>query len=84
MQNISAKTLVLQDVRGICAMVATDLLPKLTQPRIAYHIAQRATQMGILLRPLGNTMYWLPPFTISDAELDKISTVTLQVIQETY
>lgn len=84
LQNIAAKTHVLQNVRGIGAMVAADLLPKLDQPRIAYHIAQRATQMGVLLRPLGNTIYWLPPYTINDAELDKMSTITLQAIQEVY
>ncbi len=27
---------------------------------------------GVFLRPLGNTIYILPPFVISDAELDKI------------
>jgi adenosylmethionine-8-amino-7-oxononanoate aminotransferase len=30
---------------------------------------------GVFLRPLGNTIYILPPFIISDAELDKIYAV---------
>jgi adenosylmethionine-8-amino-7-oxononanoate aminotransferase len=32
---------------------------------------------GICLRPLGNTLYILPPFVISDAQLQK----TYQVIE---
>ncbi len=29
-------------------------------------------EQGVILRPLGNTVYTLPPYVISDAELDKI------------
>ena len=29
-------------------------------------------QQGVFLRPLGNTVYTLPPFVISDHELDEI------------
>lgn len=29
-------------------------------------------ERGVLLRPLGNTLYILPPYCISDAELDKV------------
>ncbi len=31
-------------------------------------------QKGIILRPLGNTLYVMPPYCISDADLDYIYT----------
>ena len=37
---------------------------------------------GVLLRPVGNTIYILPPYIISDALLDKIYLTVLQAIDE--
>jgi adenosylmethionine-8-amino-7-oxononanoate aminotransferase len=37
-------------------------------PRLAAHFLER----GVLLRPLGNTIYVLPPYCITGAELDMI------------
>lgn len=37
---------------------------------------------GILLRPLGNTVYIMPPYCISDAELDRIHNAVEEVIQD--
>ena len=31
---------------------------------------QRALKAGVLLRPLGNTVYWMPPYVVSDQEID--------------
>ncbi|MBM3350609.1 MAG: adenosylmethionine--8-amino-7-oxononanoate transaminase [Betaproteobacteria bacterium] len=31
---------------------------------------QQAMQHGLLLRPIGNTVYFMPPYTISEAEFD--------------
>lgn len=36
---------------------------------------------GILMRPLGNTMYILPPYCISNEELDHIYSVILEVLE---
>jgi adenosylmethionine-8-amino-7-oxononanoate aminotransferase len=37
---------------------------------------------GVCLRPLGNTIYILPPFVITDKELDKIYAVILKALEE--
>lgn len=37
---------------------------------------------GVYLRPLGNTIYWLPPFTITKQELHKIHQVIKQSLKE--
>jgi len=31
---------------------------------------RRALEAGVLLRPLGATVYWMPPFVIGDGEID--------------
>lgn len=36
---------------------------------------------GVFLRPLGNTIYTLPPFTISEAELNQIYSVILKYLE---
>jgi adenosylmethionine-8-amino-7-oxononanoate aminotransferase len=30
---------------------------------------QRAIEAGLLLRPLGNTVYWMPPYVVGEAEM---------------
>lgn len=37
---------------------------------------------GVLLRPLGNVLYILPPYCIEDAELDEIYRFILQALEE--
>lgn len=37
---------------------------------------------GVYLRPLGNTIYWLPPFIISEDELKKIHQVIKQSLKD--
>ena len=41
-----------------------------------------ALRRGVLLRPLHDTIYWMPPLTITDAELDRLAEVTIEVIEE--
>lgn len=40
-----------------------------------------AIQNGVLLRPLGNTVYLMPPYVITDEELEKIEIVVLKMIK---
>jgi adenosylmethionine-8-amino-7-oxononanoate aminotransferase len=39
-----------------------------------------ALQHEILLRPMGNTVYFMPPYVISEAEMDLLVERTLLVI----
>lgn len=39
-----------------------------------------ALQQGLLLRPLGNTVYFMPPYIINEAEIDLLVTGTLKVM----
>ena len=39
-----------------------------------------ALNNGLLLRPIGNTVYWMPPYTISEAEVDFLVQATLKAV----
>ncbi len=40
-----------------------------------------ALKQGLLLRPIGNTVYWMPPYTISEAEIDFMINATLEAVK---
>lgn len=48
--------------------------------RIGYQIYKKALQLGILLRPLGNVIYFNPPLTITKHEIDKAIALTKTAI----
>ncbi len=41
-----------------------------------------ALQQGILLRPMGNTMYFMPPYIINEEEMNLLVSGTLHVIEQ--
>ena len=50
--------------------------------RIGYEIYKKALTHGLLLRPLGNVIYFNPPLNIDKADLDKAVTLAKQSIDE--
>ena len=47
------------------------------QPGFAREFYRRALEAGVLLRPLGATVYWMPPYVIGETEIDfLLNTVT--------
>ena len=41
-----------------------------------------ALKQGLLVRPIGNTVYFMPPYTISEAEIDFMIDATLNTIKK--
>lgn len=39
-----------------------------------------ALKNELLLRPIGNTVYWMPPYVLSDEEIELLGDVTLKVL----
>ena len=78
MKNIAVKTGRLKNIRGIGGIVAADLLidKKSKNKRIGFEIFKQSIQLGALLRPLGNTIYWLPPVNIEEHTLQELSQIT--------
>jgi adenosylmethionine---8-amino-7-oxononanoate aminotransferase len=40
-----------------------------------------AMERGVLLRPIGKTVYWMPPYCLSDSECAQLAEVTAQTIR---
>lgn len=86
MQNVANETKRLTNIRGIGSIIAADLIlePHQHTKRYGYQIYQEAIKMGALLRPLGNTIYWLPPLNIKNKTLKQLSNITSRAIQLTF
>jgi adenosylmethionine-8-amino-7-oxononanoate aminotransferase len=62
----------LQNPRALGTLFAVEFPPReegyldLIAPKLYLHFLEK----GILLRPLGNTVYLMPPYCVTDAELD--------------
>jgi adenosylmethionine-8-amino-7-oxononanoate aminotransferase len=52
------------------------------QERRGLEVYRRALAQGALLRPLGNVIYFMPPLTISEAELQRLLDIALGAIAE--
>lgn len=83
-QSIADETGYLTNIRGIGAIIAADLLPHPKIARVGYQVFQEAITLGAFLRPLGNTIYWLPPLTIDEAILSDLKDITLQAIKKVF
>ena len=46
-----------------------------------FHLAARA--QGLLMRPIGNTVYLMPPYAIGDGEIDQLVDGTLATLRAT-
>ena len=81
--DIAATTGKLRHIRSIGAMVAGDLEDQPSK-RVGYELRQEALKRGALLRPIGNTLYWLPPLNMTASTLEQLSEITLKSIEAVY
>lgn len=51
------------------------------QERRGLHVYQYAINKGVLLRPLGNVVYFMPPYVISEEEIKIMATTAIEGIQ---
>lgn len=51
-------------------------------PAFAKHFFTRAMQYGVILRPIGNTVYFMPPYIIDDAQFMLMVEACLKVMRE--
>jgi adenosylmethionine---8-amino-7-oxononanoate aminotransferase len=52
------------------------------RPDFARQFLAASLKRGVLLRPIGNTVYFMPPYTVDDEEFHHLVTQTLAVINE--
>ena len=70
------------EVRSIGLINAIELVrdrdnkePFDSKKRLGYQIYKEALKMGVLLRPLGDVLYFNPPLTIKQQEMDFVTDV---------
>lgn len=50
-------------------------------PQFQRRFYQAGLERGLLLRPIGNTVYFMPPYVISETEMDYLIEQTLQLVR---
>jgi adenosylmethionine-8-amino-7-oxononanoate aminotransferase len=50
--------------------------------RVGLRAYRAALARGVVLRPLGDVLYWMPPYCIDDAQLQLLAQVTAEAIEE--
>ena len=77
------------DLRQAGMIVAFELAPdgdrrRSFDPalRVGLRAYRAALDRGVVLRPLGDILYWMPPYCIDDGELHLLARVTAEVIDE--
>ncbi|NOQ31885.1 MAG: adenosylmethionine--8-amino-7-oxononanoate transaminase [Helicobacteraceae bacterium] len=64
--------------RGMIAAIELDEFP--LNKRVNLEIYQYALKNEVLLRPLGNVVYFMPPYTMSKSEIEKMFKVAFDAI----
>jgi adenosylmethionine-8-amino-7-oxononanoate aminotransferase len=82
MQQVAYETKKITNIRSIGAMVAADLIGASAE-RLGYAVYRKAVELGALLRPIGNTLYWLPPLNVNEDVLMQLKKITTQAINAT-
>jgi adenosylmethionine---8-amino-7-oxononanoate aminotransferase len=77
------------DVRQAGMIVAFELTrngdkqaPFDASARVGLRAYRHALGRGVLLRPLGDILYWMPPYCVDDSALQLLADVTRSAIQE--
>ena len=50
--------------------------------RFSRRFYRLALEKGLLLRPIGNTVYFMPPYTVTDEEISFLAAKTLEILEQ--
>ncbi len=71
-----------KEIRQQGMVTAVELAGYEPQERIGLRIYEYALTQGVLLRPLGHVIYFMPPYTITYEEIDKMIAVAYEGIKK--
>ncbi len=71
-----------KEVRQQGMVTAIELQGYESKERIGLRLYEYALSEGVLLRPLGHIIYFMPPYTIEKKEIDKMIQVAYEGIQQ--
>jgi len=72
----------IKDVRQLGTLLAFEIVQGKDGylNSISAVITQKAMEQGVYIRPLGNTVYIMPPYCITETELEKVYSVLLSIL----
>ena len=70
----------IEHLRHTGMIFAFDVITQ--NPQFGKQCYVAALAKGLLLRPIGNTVYFMPPYIISEAEIDYLVDGTFEIIQQ--
>lgn len=82
-QDMADASHAIENIRCLGGVVAGDLMASPIE-RAGYQVYQQALSQGAFLRPLGNTIYWMPPLNSDETLIRKLGKITLNSIKETF
>ncbi len=71
-----------KEIRRRGFMVGIELEPK-TDRFLGVEVCDRVRNHGVILRPLGDVVVWMPPLTITSGEIALLERATAAAIEET-
>lgn len=80
MTTLAEETGKLKNVRALGGIVAAELM--LENKNLSLEFQRIAAKHGALIRPIGNTLYWLPPLNTPKSCIDELQSITYATIQE--
>ena len=85
MEEIFKNKSYIKDIRNIGLIGAIELKNNLlTNVRIGREIYNLALKKGVFVRPIGNSVYFMPPYIITYEEIDKMLQVSKESIEELF
>ncbi len=63
----------------VCAF---DIVGYESDERVGVQFYQHALKLGVILRPLGNVIYFMPPYIITEDEIIKVFDVIVEVLKK--
>ena len=89
MQRVADETGALTNLRGVGFAVAADIVDPATgkpfpkEKRVGFDFFKRVVNHGVLLRPIGDSFYFLPPLNTPDDLLDQMTEGSIAALKET-
>lgn len=72
----------IKEYRHIGFIGALELKNIAPNERVGRQLYEIALKKGVLIRPIGNTIYFMPPYIITEEEIDILLNVCLESIEE--
>jgi adenosylmethionine-8-amino-7-oxononanoate aminotransferase len=83
-REIAQETKILSNVRGIGMIAAGDIKKDVYSAPKMKKMIHAAFEQGALLRPLGRTLYWLPPLNIDLSTIEALKKASLHALKHTF